>query len=194
MPSADRVCRGVAAPRSARPAAAAALAALLLAGCAGTMDDLFPSSTDHSGGAAGTTGPAVGQDAPEFTLPVTSGGEATLSGILATHRAAVLYFVMWCPICDAHLSHMLQYDIPAFPDVAFVAIDYVSGSVAQARQSQLDAGWGGDAFLVLADVGARVEGFYSRPMGVVVIDRTQVVRMNEEFDGTRLAALLEALP
>jgi len=184
VPSADRL----------RRTAGAGLAALLLAGCGGTFDDLFPSSTDRSGGEAGTTGPAVGQTAPEFTLPITTGGEATLSGILATHRAAVLYFVMWCPICDAHMSHMFEYDIPAFPDVAFVAIDYVSGSVEQARQSQVDAGWGGDAFLVLADVGAPVETFYSRPMGVVVIDGEQVVRMNEEFDGTRLHALLEGLP
>lgn len=181
-------------PSADRRRAAAALAALLLAGCGGTFDDLFPSGADHSGGAAGTTGPAVGQTAPDFALPVTTGGTATLSGVLATHRAAVLYFVMWCPICDAHLSHMLEADLPAFPDVAFVAIDYVSGSVAQARQAQLDAGWGGDAFLVLADVGAAVEGFYSRPMGVVVIDGDRVVRMNEEFDGARLAALLEALP
>jgi peroxiredoxin len=170
------------------------LAALLLAGCGGTLDDLFPSSADHSGGAAGTTGPAVGQTAPGFTLPITTGGEATLTGILATHRAAVLYFVMWCPICDAHMSSMLQHQIPAFPDVAFVAIDYVSGSVEQARQSQVDAGWGGDAFLVVADVGASVERFYSRGMGVVVIDRDQVVRMNEEYDQARLTALLERLP
>lgn len=195
MPSAEHAPRP-APPTRARPwrLAGAAVAALLLAGCGGTLDDLFPSGTDRSGGEAGTSGPAVGQTAPDFTLPVTTGGDASLSGIVATHRAAVLYFVMWCPICDAHLSHMLQYDLPAFPDVAFVAIDYVSGSVAQARQAQVDAGWGGDAFLVLADVGARVEGFYSRPMGVVVVDRDRVVRMNEEFDGTRLHALLEALP
>jgi peroxiredoxin len=194
VPSADRAIRAVAAALRARRAAAATLAALLLAGCGGTFDDLFPSSTDHSGGAAGTTGPAVGQTAPEFTLPITTGGEATLSGILATRRAAVLYFVMWCPICDAHMSSMLQYQIPVFTDVAFVAIDYVSGSVEQSRQSQVDAGWGGDAFLVLADVGAAVESFYSRPMGVVVIDRDQVVRMNEEYDEARLSALLEQLP
>jgi hypothetical protein len=184
VPSADR--------RRCAPLALAA--ALALSGCGGTFDDLFPSSADHSGGAAGTTGPAVGQTAPDFTLPDTLGGTATLSGLLATHRAAVLYFVMWCPVCDGHMGHMFDVEIPAFPDVAFVAIDYVSGSVAQARQSQVDAGWGGDAFLVLADVGAAVEGFYSRPMGVVVIDGERVVRMNEEFDGARLDAVLEALP
>jgi AhpC/TSA family protein len=190
VPSAD--LPGAAARRALLALAAAT--PLALAGCGGTLDDLFPSGADHSGGAAGTTGPAVGQVAPDFALPDTLGGAATLSGLVATHRAAVLYFVMWCPICDAHLSHMLDADVPAFPDVAFVAIDYVSGSVAQARQSQLDAGWGGDAFLVLADVGAVVERTYSRPMGVVVVDRDRVVRMNEEFDGARLHALLEALP
>lgn len=171
-----------------------AAALLLLAGCGGTLDDLFPSRVDQSGGAAGTTGPAVGQTAPDFTLPDTLGGTATLSQVVAGQRGAVLYFVMWCPICDAHLSHMLDVEIPAYPDVAFVAIDYVSGSVAQARASQVDSGWGGTAFLVLADLGAQVEAFYSRPMGVVVVDRDRVVRMNEEFDGARLDAVLEALP
>ncbi len=189
MPSADR------APSLALGAALALTAALsLLPGCGGTWDDLFPSAADHSGGAAGTTGPAVGQTAPDFTLPVTTGGEATLSGLRASHRAVVLYFVMWCPICDGHLGEQRDQIIPAFPDVAVVAVDYVSGSVAQARQAQVDAGWGGDLFLVLADVGATWKRYYQRDMGAVVIDRDGVVRLNEEFDAARLAALLEALP
>lgn len=186
MPSADR--------RPA-PRRLAALAACLplLAAC-GTFDDLFPSGADHSAGAAGTTGPAVGQVAPDLSLPDTLGGGATLSGLLSGKRGAVLYFVMWCPICDEHLAHLAQQEVPAFPDVAFAAVDYVSGSVAQARASQLDAGWGGAPFPVLVDVGAAVERYYSRGMGVVVIDRDRVVRMNEELDATRLHALLGALP
>lgn len=165
-----------------------------MAGCGGTLDDLFPSRVDHSGGTPGTLGPAVGQTAPDFTLPDTLGGTATLSRVLAGKRGAVLYFVMWCPICDAHLSHLFDVEIPAHPEVAFLAVDYVSGSVATARASQVASGWGGPAFLVLADVGAVVERFYSRPMGVVVVDRDRVVRLNEEFDGARLDAVLEALP
>lgn len=186
MPSAD--------PRpAARRLAALAACLPLLAGC-GTADDLLPSGADHSAGAAGTTGPAVGQVAPDLSLPDTLGGTATLSGLLAGKRGAVLYFVMWCPICDEHLGYLSQVEVPAFPDVAFAAVDYVSGSVAQSRTSQLDAGWGGAPFPVLVDVGAAVERFYSRGMGVVVIDRDRVVRMNEEVDATRLHALLEALP
>jgi hypothetical protein len=136
----------------------------------------------------------VGQTAPDFTLPDTLGAPVTLSGLLTGRRAAVLYFVMWCPICDADLSDMLDRLIPGFPDVEFVAIDYVSGGVAQARASQLASGWGGDAFVVLADVGATWKDFYSRDMGVVVVDAGRVVRMNQDYSGPRVQALLEALP
>ena len=195
MPFADPVQPRRLAHRAAPPGLLGATAALLLlAGCGGTFDDLLPSSADRSGGAVGTTGPAVGQTAPDFTLPDTLGGAVTLSGALAGKRAVVLYFVMWCPICDFHLSDIHERLMPAFPDVAFLAVDYVSGSPAQARQSQVDAGWGGPSFTVVADVGAQVERFYARGMGVVVVDRGQVVRLNEDYDGPRVQALLGSLP
>jgi peroxiredoxin len=192
VPSADR-------RHAAPPALAAALLwPLLLAACGGTFDDLFPSSADHSGGAAGTTGPAVGQTAPDFalpdTLPAAAGAAVTLSGALAGKRAAVLYFVMWCPICDEHMMDLAGAVIPAFPDVAFLALDYVSGSVAQSWASRQAAGWGGPDFTVLFDAGAATERYYQRGMGVVVIDAAGVVRMNGAYQRQALQAVLEALP
>lgn len=193
MPSVDRVAargRGARAPRRL----GAVAAALLLAGC-GTFDDLSPSGADRSqGGAAGTEGPSVGQTAPDFALLDTAGLEVTLSGALAGRRAAVLYFVMWCPICDADMSDMLDRLVPAFPDVAFIAIDYVSGSVAAAQAARQAAGWGGDEFHVLVDPGAAWKRYYSRDMGVVVVDAARVVRMNQDYDGPRVQALLGSLP
>ena len=191
MPSADR--------RRAPPARIAALLLpLLLTACGGTFDDLFPSSADHSGGAAGTTGPAVGQTAPDFalpdTLPAAAGATVTLSGTLATRRAAVLYFVMWCPICDEHLMDMAEWVIPAAPGVAFLALDYVSGSVEQSWASRRAAGWGGPDFTVLLDAGAATERTYQRGMGVVVIDAAGVVRMNGAYQRQALLSLLEGLP
>jgi peroxiredoxin len=178
-----------------RRAAIRLVGLLLLAGCGGMGNDLFPSDADQRPPVVpGTVGPAVGQLAPDFTLTGVDGRPVSLHSVLASAPGAVLYFTMWCPICDAHMSDMQVNAIPAFPDVPFFALDYVSGSVEAARSAQLGAGWGTTSFTVLADVGASVEGFYQAPMAVVVVDRDQVVRMNGEYTWPRLRAVLEALP
>jgi peroxiredoxin len=174
-----------------------ALLALLAsaAGCNGIGEDLSPSATDRRPPVeAGTTGPAVGQLAPDFTLQATSGDNVTLSATLAGRKAVVLYFTMWCPICDAHMSNMRTAVMPAFPDVAFLAIDYVSGSVADALRSQTENGY--TDFMVLVDPGNPVLHAYAATMGnTVVVDNTGVIRMNEDYGtGSRLMAVLGGLP
>jgi peroxiredoxin len=167
----------------------------LAAGCNGVGEDLSPSGTDRRPPVeAGTTGPAVGQLAPEFTLPATSGDNVSLSATLAGRKAVVLYFTMWCPICDAHMSHMRSAVMPAFPDVAFLAIDYVSGSVADALRSQTENGY--TDFMVLVDRGNPVLSAYAATMGTtVVVDNAGVIRMNEDYGtGSRLQAVLGGLP
>jgi peroxiredoxin len=168
---------------------------LLAAGCGETRNDLFPSGADKRPPVVpGTVGPAVGQTAPDFTLPSVAGGTVSLYGALASAPGAVLYFTMWCPICDSHMSDMQTWVIPAWPDVPFFAIDYVSGSVTEAANAQVASGWGTTRFQVLADVGASVEGFYQAPMAVVVVDRNHVVQLNGEYTRERLTAVLGALP
>jgi hypothetical protein len=94
------------------------------------------------------------------------------------------------------MSHMRNTEIPAFPGVRFYAVDYVSGTVADARNSELANGYDGSGFTVLADTQQTVLNLYQATMGTtVVIDRAGVVRMNEDFkDGSRLDATLAALP
>jgi len=173
---------------------AALLAASLLAGCGGMADDLFPSSRDRSGGQAGTVGPALGQTAPDFTLAAAAGGEVTLSTELVGARGAVLYFTMWCPICDGHMMDMQQHLIPAHPEVRFLALDYVSGSAADAAQAELSAGWAGSGFTTLADVGALQARYFRTFMAVVVVDRDRVVRFRGEYDPAAVERALAALP
>src|SRR5512135_1424068 len=99
---------------------------ILIAGCGGMADDLLPSESDKRPVVqSGTIGPFVGQFAPDFTLSDTLGGTVTLSSTLTTTgvQGAVLYFTMWCPICDSHMSHMRSFEIPAFPGVGFYAVD-----------------------------------------------------------------------
>jgi peroxiredoxin len=183
--------------RSALRAAARALplALLLGSGCGGLVDDLAPSGKDERPPVvAGSVGPAVGQTAPDFTLLDSLGNPVSLSGTLATKRAVVVYFTMWCNICFDHMSAMRAQAMSQNPDVAFFAIDYVSGSVAGARASeQLYAGEVA-GFHVLADEGERWVNFYRAPMGTVVIDRDRVVRWNSDYNPERVPALLGSLP
>jgi peroxiredoxin len=167
---------------------------ILITGCG---DNLIPSGEDKRPAVQpGTTGSAVGQNAPEFSVANINGSTVDLASALTGKRAVVLYFTMWCPICDAHMSNMRSNVIPSFPTVAFYAVDYVSGSVADAASAAAAGGYAGPAFTVLADVGHILLNGYQATMGTtVVIDKTGVVRMNEDYkDGSRLQAVLNALP
>jgi peroxiredoxin len=168
-----------------------------LVACGNMMDDLNPSGNDKRPLVQpGTTGPAVGQNAPDFTLSDTLGNSVTLSSVVPTVQGVVIYFTMWCPICDSHMSHMRSSQLPSFPNVRFYAVDYVSGTVADARNAEISNGYDGSGFTVLADTQQTVLGLYQATMGTtIVIDRTGVVRMNEDYkDGSRLQTVLANLP
>ncbi len=166
----------------------------LLAGCG---DNLIPSGEDKRPLVQqGSTGPAVGQKAPDFALPDTSGATVTLTSALAARKGIVLYFTMWCPICDAHMSNMRSNVVPSFPAVGFYLIDYVSGTYTEAGNAAAASGYVGGAFTTLADTGQLLLNSFQATMGTtVVIDSSGIVRMNEDFkDGSRLQSVLAALP
>jgi len=158
-------------------------------------DDLAPDGSDRRPDVEqGVIGPYVGQIAPDFTLQDTLYTGVTLSAELANADAVVLYFTMWCPICDSHMSHMRSTVIPQYPEVTFWFVDYVSGSVEVARAAQVSSGYAD--VTVLVDTDQNVLDDYVATMGTtVVVDRNGVVQMNEDYkDGTRLQSVLEALP
>ena len=168
---------------------------LFAAGCGDITDDLTPSGEDKRPTVvAGITGHEVGQLSPDFTASDTLGNPVTLLSKLATADAVVLYFTMWCPICDSHMSHIRSNVVPNFPSVAFLMVDYVTGSVSAARSAQISSGY--TDFTVLADGDQSILDLYKATMGTtVVIDSTGIVRMNEDYkDGTRLREVLEGLP
>lgn len=172
----------------------ALLGCLLLAGCG---DNLDPSGSDRRPiVTAGTTGPAVSQAAPAFTLPDSNNSSVTLNGALAGKKGIVLYFTMWCPICDSHMNNMRTTIVPLYPAVGFYLVDYVSGSVSDAASAAAASGYAGGAFTVLADSSQTLLGSYLATMGTtVVIDSGGIIRMNEDYrDGMRLQAVLTALP
>jgi peroxiredoxin len=166
------------------------LALVILAGCGGMMDDLNPSGNDKRSGAQ--------PKAADFTIPDTLGNDVNLySELTGTGvKGVLLYFTMWCDLCDEDLGRLNAWVIPQHPDVEFFAVDYVSGSVGQALSLQTSRGFSGANFRVLADIGGQVAASYGGTMGVtVVIDKNGIIRLNEEFkDGLRVNAALAALP
>ncbi len=181
-----------------RMGATALLAAfsLFAAGCGQMTGNLLPSGQDKRPAATATgTGYAVGQTAPEFTMPDTKGGTLALSVLLAQGKPVVMYFNMWCPICDAHLQELQSGAMTTYPNVTYIAVDYVSGSVAAAASAQEGAGYGNAPFSVGVDIGQTVLNGYHATMGTtIVIDTAGVIRMNEDMkDGAALLAALGAL-
>ena len=170
---------------------------MMFTGCGNTLNDLNPSGSDkRPAELPGTIGLAVGQKAPDFTISDTLENNVTLSAMTPSARGVVLYFTMWCPICDGHMTNMRASVIPAFPDVRFYAVDYVSSTVEMARSEQLANGYGDTAFTILADTHQVVSGLYHGTMGTtVVINKNGVILMNEDYkDGSRLQAVLAGLP
>ena len=172
---------------------------LLIAGCGETMNDLAPSDKDKRPGVmCGITGTEVCQIAPDFTLSDTLENTVTLSSVVSSPgiRGTMIYFTMWCPICDMHMSNMRASILPNYPAVRFLIVDYVSGSVAMARNEEMNNGYSGSGFTVLADTNQTVLNLFHATMGTtIVIDSAGVVRFNEDYkDGSRLRSVLSALP
>jgi peroxiredoxin len=159
------------------------------------MDDLAPSGEDERPPVVGgSEGPAVGQTAPDLTLPDSLGVPVSLYATLGTSRAVVLYFTMWCNICFDHMAAMRAEVISQNPDVRFFAVDYVSGSVEGARASELYYASQVAGFHVLADAQDEWERYFRAPMGTVIVDRNRIVQWNSEYSSAKVPPLLASLP
>ncbi|MBU0673075.1 MAG: peroxiredoxin family protein [Proteobacteria bacterium] len=175
---------------------------LLLTGCGGTSDDLFPSGTDKRPEVTtGETGGRPGNTAPDFSVVTTDNTVFTLADHLRGNAeevdGVVLYFTMWCPVCSAHMDHIQFSVMPLFRDkrIIYLAVDYLSDSTDYTRISQQDSGFTGSGWLAAADPGQVITGIFNGTMGTtVVIDRDGIVRLNEDFrTGDNLIAILTDL-
>ena len=161
-------------------------------------DDLYPSGEDKRAPVdTSIVGSSVGQIAPDFSLSDTLGNTVTMSVELFNHSAIVLYYTMWCPICDSHMSHMRTQVIPNYPNVSFLIVDYVSGTVELSRTAQADNGY--TDMTVLVDNIQEVLTLYQATMGTTVVIENAgsqgIVRMNEDYkDSVKLTTTLDALP
>jgi len=157
-----------------------------LSGC---QEDLMPSDQALEPSARSQVG--VTLEDRSFTL--SDAQQNTLNERLQTADAIVLYFTMWCPVCDLHMSHIRDTFKRQYPSVDFIFVDYVSGTVAASEQSRTSSGY--RDFDVIADVDNSLERLFSATMATtVVIDKNSIVHFQEEFkDGSRLVNVLDQL-
>ena len=164
------------------------LALFTLTGC---LEDLNPDSDDKR------TDTSTGGDnsplAADFTELSTESETIQLSSELMTYDAVVLYYTMWCPICDSHMSHMRSEVMDNYRNVRFLTVDYVSGTISQSRNTQVSNGYA--SFTVIADTDQSLIDQFNATMGTtVVIDDQNKILMNEDYkNGARLIEVLETL-
>ncbi len=158
---------------------------LLLSGC---LEDLNPESKDKR--TAADLAPSVSQD---FTATTTLNEIINLEQELLTYDALVLYFTMWCPLCDSHMNHMRSQLIKAYPNARFLMVDYVSGSISQSYSSQLANGHGD--LTLISDYQQTLLHLYDATMAsVIVINDQKSILLNEDYkNGARLIETLENL-
>ena len=174
------------------------MAPFVLTGCDGVMDDLQPSGEDKRQDVIdGSMGTQVGQQSPDFSILDTLGNSRGLYDELSQPgvTAVVLYFTMWCPVCEAHMKDLRNNVIPNFPDVKFFLVDYVSGSVAASLATQQAFGY--TSIDTLVDSDQAVLDLYQATMGTTVVINSvgNIVEMNEDYkDGVKLTDTLQALP
>ena len=167
---------------------------IAVSGC----DDLYPSSDDKREPVdPNTIGSQPGQIAPDFDLPDTENNMVNMFTELNSASGIVLYFTMWCNICDQHMSHMRTQVIPNFPNVKFFIIDWVSATVEQSRTEQEKLNY--TDLTVLVDNTQYVLNSYNATMGTTVVIENAgshgIIRMNEDYkDASKLIETLTALP
>lgn len=100
---------------------------------------------------------AVGADAPDFTLPDATGGEVTLSSLLADGPVVVSFYRGgWCPYCSTELRTLQT----RLPEIAAAGGRLVAVSPQTPDNSLSTAEKLALAFPVLSDVGNAVARAY----------------------------------
>jgi thiol-disulfide isomerase/thioredoxin len=154
----------------------------ILTGC---LEDLNPESKDLQD--------TQNKIADNFIATTSLNQSISLEDELLANDAVVLYFTMWCSLCDMHMDHMRSDIMNEYPNVRFLMVDYVSGSISQSYSSQSNSGY--KDLAVLADYQQSLLNLYDATMAsVIVIDDKNTILLNEDYkNGARLIETLENL-
>ena len=163
----------------------------------GMQNDLFPSDEDKRPKVEpGSSGNYVSQISKDFTLTDVRGEKVSLYERLARGKSVLLYFTMWCPICNSHTDYMLQKAVPKYgASTDFILVDYISSSVKNAETEAKNNGYIGAPLSILSDhEGALIKQYDATMAITVIIDKDKIIRFNEDFkDGVRVLKILEAV-
>lgn len=160
----------------------------LLMTLTGCLEDLNPESKDLRSEA--DLAPSSSEN---FTSLTTTNESVNLEDELLVNDAVVLYFTMWCPLCDSHMSHMRSNIIDNYSSVKFYMVDYVSANLSQSRASQLSNGYAGLELLV-DNKQSLLKQYNATMASIVVIDDKNMILLNEDYkNGARLINILDNL-
>lgn len=160
----------------------------LLSVLTGCLEDLNPDSTDIR--SEDDLAPGISDN---FVATTTLNESVILEDELLVNDAVVLYFTMWCPLCDSHMTHMQSHVISNYSNVQFYMVDYVSASVSQSYSTQLANGY--KSLITLVDNKQSLLNQYNATMAsVIVIDDKNNILLNEDYkNGARLIDVLDNL-
>lgn len=152
----------------------------------GCQEDLDPDSNDKRQNQS--------IQALNFTAPTTIDSQTIeLREELENYDAVVLYFTMWCTTCNRHMNHMLINVMNKYPNVRYLIVDYLSGSISSAELSQTNNGY--ENLTVLFDENKKLLNQFNANMATtIVIDKNSNILMNETYkNGARLLETLNSL-
>lgn len=156
--------------------------ALLLSAC---VEDLAPESKDIR-----NIDSIESKISEDFSAKTTNDEIVNLKDELANHDAVVLYFTMWCTTCGGHTDEII-YKSDSYPSVRFLLVDFVSGSISQAKRQQRDNGY--DDMTALVDNDDILQKIYDGKMAsTIVINNQNKILFNEVYK-SRLYDVLDNL-
>ena len=130
------------------------------------------------------------QISENFSISTTDGETLNLDDELASYDAVVLYFTMWCSTCSAHMDE-IDAKQDDYPNVRFLMVDFVSGSISQSKNSQRDNAY--NHMTTLVDNNDLLQERYNGKMASTIIINSQNEILFNEVYKSLLYEKLDAL-
>ena len=155
---------------------------LFLSAC---VEDLAPGNKDLRKGSNFEI-----QISENFSISTTDDEIINLDDELASDDAVVLYFTMWCSTCSAHMDE-IDAKQDDYPNVRFLMVDFVSGSLSQSKNSQRDNAY--NHMTTLVDNNDLLQNRYKGKMASTIIINSQHEILFNEVYKSLLYEKLDAL-
>jgi len=156
--------------------------AILLSAC---VEDLAPESKDIRNSDSFKI-----KISENFNITTTTDEVISLEDELANNDAVVLYFTMWCTTCGGHMDE-INYKSDSYPNIRFLMVDFISGSISQAKNYQRDNGY--NNMTTLVDDDDILQNTYDGKMAATIVINNQSEIVFNEVYKSRLYDVLDSL-